>query len=130
MAVAAIAQNEVAPMPTGENPKYRVAFEEFVKLYNKSQYDSIYARFTPLFTQYLSPEKSLEMFTQLRKESGKIKGFEFGKWANPVAARYNVFFKRDTVVMNVCVDGKGKFMSLMVKSFMDTMPEKPVKKMR
>jgi hypothetical protein len=100
-----------------EVPNYKIVTDKFVNEYNKTNYDSIFVMFSVEMQHALPINKTLEFFTNLNNQAGKITKKEFIKYELKTYASYKTMFERAILSVNISVDNNAKINGLFVKPF-------------
>lgn len=101
-----------------EQPGYKAMADKFESLYNAGKYDSIFALFSPEMKSALPREKTVEFFTTLNADAGKIKARQFVKY-NSSYAVYKTNFETGLFAVKISVDGNSKINGLLIEPFTD-----------
>ena len=105
------AQTEKAPCKT--------VADKFETQYNKSNYDSIFAMFSPEMQHALPLDKTTDFLTGLKSQAGQITKRQFVRYENGTYASYKTNFERALFAVNISIDNYSKINGLFVKPFTD-----------
>lgn len=107
-----------------ESPIYKTVNQKFEKEYNLNRYDSIYTMFSAEMQNALPLNKTIEFFTELNGQAGKIVQKEFIKYEMQSYASYKTQFERALFSVNISVDNNAKINGLFIKPFkVDNLPK-------
>lgn len=107
-----------------ESPIYKTVTQKFEKEYNLNQYDSIFTMFSAEMQNALPLNKTIEFFTGLNGQVGKIAQREFIKYEMQTYASYKTQFERALFSVNISVDNNAKINGLFIKPFkVDNLPK-------
>jgi len=107
-----------------ESPLYKTVADKFEKKYNLNQYDSIFTMFSTEMQNALPLNKTIEFFTGLNGQAGKISQREFIKYEMQTYASYKTKFERALFSVNISVDNNAKINGLFIKPFKaDNLPK-------
>lgn len=103
---------------------YKTVADKLENEYNQNNYDSIYAMFSIEMQNALPINKTIEFFTGLNSQAGKITQREFIKYEFQTYASYKTKFERGLFSVNISVDNNSKINGLFVKPFKaDNLPK-------
>jgi murein DD-endopeptidase MepM/ murein hydrolase activator NlpD len=102
-----------------EKETYKTVADRFEVQYNSSNYDNIFAMFSPEMQNALPLDKTKDFFTGLKSQAGQITKRQFVKYANGTYASYKTNFERALFFVNISIDNNSKINGLFVKPFSD-----------
>ena len=102
-----------------EKATYKTVVDNFETQYNKSDYDSIFAMFSPEMQKALPLDKTTDFLTGLKSQAGQITKLQFVKYVNGTYASYKTNFERALLAVNISIDNNSKINGLFVKPFTD-----------
>src|SRR5690606_9852278 len=77
-----------------EKANYKIVADDFETQYNKSNYDSIFAMFSPEMQKALPIAQTNQFLAGLKTQAGKITKRQFLKYKNGTYASYKTNFER------------------------------------
>lgn len=102
-----------------EKATYKTVADNFETQYNKSNYDSIFAMFSPEMQKALPLDKTTDFLTGLKSQVGEIVKRQFVKYLNGTYASYKTNFERALFALNISIDNNSKINGFFVKPFTD-----------
>ena len=107
-----------------EGANYKIVVDKFVDEYNESNYNSVFAMFSVEMQSSLPIDKTIEFFTGLNNQAGKITQREFIKYEFQTYAAYKTKFERALFMVNISVDNNDRINGLFIKPFkVDNLPK-------
>lgn len=92
--------------------------DAFERTYNKDQYDSVFAMFSPEMKKALPLDKTREFLTGLKSQVGSITKKQFTSYQNSYAV-YKTSFESATLALQLSIDDNKKIKGFYVKQFVD-----------
>jgi hypothetical protein len=107
-----------------ESPIYKAVATKFEKNYNLNQFDSIFKMFSAEMQNALPLNKTIEFFTGINGQAGKIRQMEFIKYEKQTYASYKTQFERALFSINISVDNNLKINGFFMNPFKaDNLPK-------
>jgi murein DD-endopeptidase MepM/ murein hydrolase activator NlpD len=106
-----------------EKEIYKAVADEFEYNYNQANFENIFNSFSAEMKTALPIDKTIDFFTGLKNQAGKIVKREFVKYQLSYAS-YKTSFERGVFTLNISVDDKSKINGLFVKPYVpDNLPK-------
>ena len=102
-----------------EKATFKTVANNFQTQYNKSNYDSIFAMFSPEMQNALPLDKTKDFLRDLKSQAGQITKRQFVKYVNGTYASYKTNFERALFAVNISIDNNSKINGLFVNPFTD-----------
>ncbi len=109
----------ILSMAQSEKETYKTVASSFEKNYNAGCYDSVFNMFSVEMQQALPLDKTIDFFTGLQNQAGKITSRSFIKYERGSYASYKTNFERALFAVDISVDENAKINGLFVKPFTD-----------
>lgn len=109
---------------SGQEEKYssKSVAGRFEYFYNQNLYDSIFIMFSTEMKNAMPLTKTVEFFTGLSMQSGKITHRVFTRYENGSYASYKTQFERSLFSLNISLDNNSKINGLFIKPFKPDLP--------
>lgn len=99
-----------------EHPLSKVIFQQFMDLYNESQYREIFELFSPEMKEALPKHSTVDFLSGLMESSGKIVSQEFMRYQSTYAL-YKSNFEKGIIQMAISVDSDTMINGLFAKPY-------------
>lgn len=99
-----------------ESADYKKIADSFEIHYNSGQYEAIFNSFSPEMQAALPLDKTIDFFTGLKKDAGKITKRAFIKY-NQTYASYKTNFDKALFAVNISIDENAEINGLFVEPF-------------
>lgn len=113
-----------------QSAKNITAFEKFTTNYNSAEFSAIYNDFSAEMQKALPLANTLQFFTGLQSQAGKINSSELSKAESESAASYKTTFEKGVFLILISVNAEGKINGFRVTPFVESIPSKVVNQLQ
>tara|TARA_R110001592_G_scaffold33835_2_gene116843 strand:- start:1926 stop:2891 length:966 start_codon:yes stop_codon:yes gene_type:complete len=103
----------------GEKEVSQKTASEFKRLFNQSEYNSIYEMFSPEMKTALPLDQTLTFLKSVMEQAGALKSLEFIKYEQGMVALYKAQFDRTILGLNLSTDQNSKINGMLLKPYQD-----------
>ncbi|WP_323758090.1 peptidoglycan DD-metalloendopeptidase family protein [Roseivirga sp.] len=103
----------------GEKEVSKKTASEFKRLFNQSEYNSIFEMFSPEMKIALPSDQTLTFLQNVKSQAGALKSLEFVKYEQGMVALYKAQFDRKVLGLNLSTDQNSKINGMLLKPYQD-----------